>query len=501
MRGVIDYSDSSGSACGMLRVLLFIVSLSSSILAVDRPPNLVFILADDLGYGELGCFGQKLIATPNLDRMAAEGLRLTRFYAGSPVCAPSRSVLVTGLHTGHTRVRGNAGKANLNAQCLRAEDVTMAEVLKKAGYATALVGKWGLGHEGSVGAPNKKGFDFFYGYLDQNHAHNPYPDFILRDAEVVRLRNKIIPGSGGAKNEGVDEAQAGAGVAVEPLDFVPDLMKDEALGWVEKNKARPFFLYWSLITPHANNQGTKYGRGQEVPDLGAYADKPWPQADKAHAAIVSRLDADVWQLLALLEKLGLDDNTLVVFTSDNGHHKEGGNDPVLFDANGPLRGMKRELYEGGIRMPTIVRWPGKVRTGVDSDPAWFADVLPTFAELAGGAAVIPAGLDGRSIAGDLLGREAQPTRTFYWEFHEGGYSQAVLMDGRWKAIRNKRQSAPIELYDLAADEAEEHDLAAGQAALVSRARALFQSEHTDSPDWPITEAPLKAKAKPVGERP
>ncbi len=495
MRRVIDSAIPPGSALGMFRALLFLVSLSSSILAAERGPNLIFILADDLGYGELGCFGQKLIATPNLDRMAAEGLRLTRFYAGSPVCAPSRSVLLTGLHTGHTRVRGNAGKANISAQCLREEDRTLAEVLKKAGYATALVGKWGLGHEGSVGAPNKKGFDFFYGYLDQNHAHNPYPDFIFRDAEVVRLRNKIIPGSGRVKQAGV--AEAGAGVAVEPLDFVPDLMTAEALGWVEKNRERPFFLYWSLVTPHANNQGTKYGRGQEVPDLGAYGDKPWPQADKAHAAIISRMDADVGQLLARLKKLGLDDNTLVVFTSDNGHHKEGGNDPALFDANGPLRGMKRELYEGGIRMPTIARWPGKVRAGVGAEPAWFADVLPTFVELAGAA--IPAGLDGRSIAGDLLGRAAQPARTFYWEFHEGGYTQGVLMDGRWKAIRNKRLGAPIELYDIAADEAEEHDLAALEAALVERARALFKSEHSDSRDWPITEAPLKAKAKKAGQ--
>ena len=467
----------------MLRSLLLLLALAVSTFAAERPPNLIFILADDLGYGELGCFGQKLIATPHLDRFAAEGMKLTQFYAGSTVCAPSRSVLMTGLHTGHTRVRGNGGK---DRQALRAGDVTVAEVLKKAGYATALIGKWGLGEDGMDGAPNRKGFDYFYGYLNQVHAHNPYPDFIWRNDSRTQLRNKIVPGSVGKGNGEGDNS--GAGVAEQPLDYVPDLMAGEALKWVEENKARPFFLYWSLIAPHANNEGTKVGRGQEVPDLGAYAGKPWPAPDKAHAAIITRLDADVGRLLAKLEALGLDRETLIVFTSDNGHHKEGGNDPELFDANGPLRGMKRALYEGGIRVPTLARWPGRIAPGGENGtPLWFADVLPTFAELAG--APPPAGLDGFSFAGPLRGlRIAWPARpAFYWEFHEAGFSQAVLLDGHWKAIRLKRRAAPIELYDLATDLGEAHDLAAKRPEIVERARAAFEKERTDSPDWPIKD--------------
>ncbi len=450
--------------------------------AAERAPNLIFILADDLGYGQLGCFGSTKIATPNLDRMAAEGMKFTQFYAGSTVCAPSRSVLMTGLHTGHTRVRGNAGKQNRTPQNLRADDQIVPEVLKKAGYATALIGKWGIGHEGSDGLPNKKGFDYFYGCLDQHHAHNPYPPFIVRNGSHVSLRNKTIPGSGGAGEED------GAGIAEQPLDFVPDLMAAETLKWVEQQQDKPFFLYWSLICPHANNEGTRHGRGQEMPDLGTYADKDWPAPDKAHAATITRLDADVGRLFALLKKLGIDENTLVVFSSDNGPHKEGGNDPEFFDANGPLTGLKRSLTDGGIRVPTIARWPGKIAPGAENKtPLWFADILPTFAELAG--APIPAKIDGVSFVKPLRGmRIAWPgQRTLYWEFHEGGFSQAVLMDGRWKAIRLKRLDAPVALYDLETDLGETKDLATEKPDLVERARGLFTSERTESADWPVKD--------------
>jgi arylsulfatase A-like enzyme len=477
----------------MLRLLLFCVLFAASLGAAEHKPNIVFILADDLGYGELGCFGQKLIATPNLDRLAAEGTKFTRFYAGSPVCAPSRSVLLTGLHTGHTRVRGNAGRANRQAQNLHADDVTVAAVLKKAGYATALVGKWGVGEEGSAGVPNQQGFDYFYGYLDQLHAHNAYPEFLMRNAARVPLRNKLVPGSGPKSTVKGEEDHSGAGIAAESLDFAPDLMAAEALKWVEENKDHPFFLYWALITPHANNEGTKQGRGQEVPDLGSYAEKPWPQPDKAHAAVITRLDADVGRLLARLKDLGLDENTLVLFSSDNGHHKEGGNNPDLFDANGPLRGMKRDLTDGGIRVPTIARWPGKVRAGAEqSRLLWFADLLPTFADLAGARDAMPAKLDGLSFASLLLNvpHTPAPRGDLYWEFHEGGFSQAVLMDERWKAIRNKRLDAPVQIYDLEKDIGEEHDLAAEKSDLVARAKGLFQTARTDSPDWPIKEAPV-----------
>jgi arylsulfatase A-like enzyme len=468
--------------------------------AADRPPNLIFILADDLGYGELGCFGSKLIQTPNLDRMAKEGMKFTCFYAGSPVCAPSRSVLMTGLHTGHTRVRGNAAKARIEAQNLRAEDVIVPEVLKKAGYTTALIGKWGIGHTGSDGLPNKKGFDYFYGYLDQLHAHNAYPDFIMRNDEVVKLRNVIIPGtSGRAKADEI--GLIGAGIAEKPIDYVPDLMTEETLKWVKAQKDRPFFLYWSLISPHANNEGTKHKRGQEVPDSGPYSDKYWPAADKGHAASITRLDSDIGRLLALLKEMAIDEQTLVIFSSDNGHHKEGGNNPDLFDSNGPYRGLKRDLFEGGIRVPTIARWPGKVRAGEEVRTAyWFADILPTFAYLGGAHEYLPKALDGQSFASLVLNVPFTPPmrKPFYWEFHEGGFSQGVVMDERWKAIRLKRRDAPMQVYDLQSDPGEAKDVAAEQADLVKRAKQLFGTERTESADWPIKDAPKK-EAKPVGE--
>jgi arylsulfatase A-like enzyme len=468
------------------RLLTLILAVAAfAIPAAARTPNLIFILADDLGYAQLGCFGSKLIQTPHLDQMAAEGAKFTRFYAGSTVCAPSRSVLMTGLHTGKTRVRGNAPKNNRALQDLRSGDVTVAQVLQKVGYSTALIGKWGIGHEGSEGTPNRKGFDYFYGYLDQFHAHNPYPPFIIRQEERVALRNRTIPGSAGPDGDAL-----GAGVAQEPLDFVPDLMADEVMKWIEKEKEKPFFLYWSLITPHANNEGKKFDRGQEIPDLGPYADRDWEQAAKAHAATITRLDADVGRLFALLKKLGIDQDTLVVFSSDNGAHKEGGFDPAFFDVSGPLQGIKRSLHDGGIRVPTIMRWPGKIAPGGEvNTPLWFADILPTFAELAGAAEFVPSGLDGVSFAKPLQGmRIAWPgNRTLYWEFHEGGFSQALLIDGKWKAIRLKRPQAPIAIYDLDNDIGEKIDLAGSQPALVARAQALFESERIDSPDWPIRD--------------
>jgi len=467
----------------MHRILsLIFLAVAAVASAQDSKPNIIFILADDLGYGEIGCFGSKLIQTPNLDRMAREGVRLTQFYAGSPVCAPSRSVLMTGLHTGHTRVRGNAGKANRNAQNLRAEDVTVAELLKKAGYATALVGKWGIGDEGSDGLPNKKGFDYFYGYLNQLHAHNPYTDFLMRNSEVVKLRNQIVPGSGGKKADPDEDGHAGAGIAETPIDYVPDLMAAEALKWVEENKSAPFFLFWSLITPHANNEGKKEGRGQEVPDLGPYADKDWPQPDKAHAATITRADADIGRLFELLKKLGLDQKTLVIFTSDNGHHKEGGNDPELFDANGPLRGLKRDMYEGSIRVPTIARWPGRISPGGESrQVSWFADFFPTACELAG--ITPPEGLDGISLVRTIQRDEIIERPCLYWEFHEGGFTQAVRV-GDWKAVR-KGLDGRVELYDLKTDPGETRDVANRHLNVVRRAEEIMRREHVESEDWPL----------------
>jgi len=469
--------------------LLSAFAAAISAAAADPPaplrPNIVLILADDLGYGELGCYGQELIRTPSLDRMAREGMRFTRFYAGSPVCAPSRSVLLTGLHSGHTRVRGNAGKDDLRRQELRPGDLTVAEVLRRAGYATAAVGKWGLGHQGSPAVPPRMGFDHFFGYLSQTHAHNYYPEFLVRGEERVPLRNRL-------HRDGKPYEEDGAGWAEVKADYAPDLMAEEALRWIEANRDRPFFLYWPVIAPHANNEaGSALGKGQEVPDLGAYAEKPWKEMEKAHAATITRLDRDVGRLLDLLKRLGLEEKTLVIFTSDNGHHDEGGYRPGLFREAGPLRGKKRDLYEGGIRVPAIARWPGRVPAGAVSDQvACFTDFFPTAAEFAGTAA--PAGLDGLSFVPALLGRPREGLwhRFLYWEFHERGFSQAVLMEGRWKAVRNRRPDLPLELYDLEVDPGETRDVAAEHPQVLSLIEEFLGTARSDSPDWPIRPAKL-----------
>ena len=425
-----------------------------------RRPNIIFILADDLGYGDLGCYGQKQVRTPRLDRMAAEGMRFTQSYAGSTVCAPSRCVLMTGLHTGHCLVRAN-GRVPL-----RPEDVTVAKVLKEAGCATGLVGKWGLGDEGSTGLPTRQGFDGFFGYLSQTHAHNYYPPFLLRDERRVPLRNVMPAGRDG-----------GPGVAVKKVEYSHDLLTAEAIRFVEGNKDRPFFLYLAYTVPHANNEAGR--NGMEVPDYGPYAEKPWPEAQKGHAAMIGRLDRDVGQLLDRLKALGLDGETVVFFSSDNGPHREGGADPAFFDSNGPLRGIKRDLYEGGIRVPMIVRWPGKVKPGGVSDHVgYFADFLPTAAELAGVDG--PAGLDGISVAPTLLGRPQRAHEALYWEFRG---SQAVRM-GRFKTVR-KRLDGPIELYDLEKDVGEGQDVAAQQPAVVERIRGYLAAARTESEHWPL----------------
>ncbi len=427
-----------------------------------RPPNIVFILADDLGYGDLGCYGQKRIQTPNLDRMAAEGMRFTQFYAGDTVCAPSRCCLMTGLHTGHATVRGNA------LVPLRRDDVTVAQLLKDGGYATGLVGKWGLGEPDTTGVPNRKGFDYFYGYLNQVHAHNYYPDYLWKNQEKTTIEGNEV------KN----------GVATKRAQYRTDLLTKEALAFVERNRDKPFFLYLAYTTPHANDErGAKEGNGMEVPDDAPYSDKPWPQVEKNYAAMVTRLDADVGKLMKRLKDLDLDDNTIVFFSSDNGPHKEGGQDPKFFDSGGPLRGIKRDLTEGGIREPTIVRWPGKVKAGAETDQVGaFWDFLPTAADLAGVKA--PAGLDGVSLAPTLLGTGQQAQHEFlYWEFHERGFQQAVRM-GDWKAIRLK-VGGPLELYDLKTDVGEAHNVAADHAEVTARIEAYLKGARTESAEFPI----------------
>lgn len=437
-------------------------------------PNIVLILADDLGYGDLGCYGQKKIRTPNLDRMAAQGIRFTQFYAGSTVCAPSRCVLMTGLHTGHAYIRGN-GRTDL-----RPEDVTVAEVLKSAGYATGVIGKWGLGTEGGSGQPTRQGFDEFFGYLDHTHAHNYYPSFLFRNEERMSLKN-VVP----------NEGRFGQGVASVRAEYSHDLFTDEALRFVERYRDRPFFLYLAYTIPHANNEAGS--RGMEVPDLGEYAERDWPPAQKAHAAMISRMDRDIGRLLTRLRELRLDERTLVLFSSDNGPHREGGNDPDFADSNGPLRGIKRDLYEGGIRVPMIARWPGQIRAGqVSEHVGYFADFLPTAAELAGVAA--PSGLDGISFAPTLLGdsRAQRRHRYLYWEFYERGSAQAVRL-GDWKGVC-KPFGGPMEVYDLASDLGETRDLAAERPEVVRQLRAAMTEAHTPSPIW---RAPGEAAAGAV----
>jgi len=374
-------------------LLIFLGTLLSAFVhAQDRKPNFIFILADDLGYGDLGCFGSTLIQTPHLDRMAAEGMLLTDFYSGATVCAPSRCVLMTGLHTGHAWVRGNAN--NAPKQTLQPGEITVSGELKKAGYATGLFGKWGLGEIKSTGHPMKHGFDAFYGYLNQRHAHNFYPTFLIDGFEKVPLRNRH-------HEQWLNHAkytEDGAGFAdpEHKIDYAPDLIVERAFQWVEQHKEEAFFLYLALNTPHANNEaGRILGDGQEVPDYGPYADKDWPNPDKGQAAMVTRMDGYVGTLIEKLKAWEIDEDTLIIFTSDNGPHTEGGNNMEFFDANGPVRGKKRDLSDGGIRVPTIARWPGRISPGSRSArPAYFGDVLATACELAG--TVVPEGRDSLS---------------------------------------------------------------------------------------------------------
>jgi len=434
-----------------------------------RKPNIVFVMADDLGYGDLGCYGQQQIGTPNLDRMAAEGMRFTDHYAGSTVCAPSRCSLMTGLHTGHTYVRGNREIKPMGQLPLPEGTMTLPRMLQNAGYTTALIGKWGLGGPGSTGAPNKQGFDYFFGYLCQRHAHNYYPEFLFRNDEQVPLDNEVA-----------GNRPDGAGVATKKAQYSYDLMAEEALAFVEQNKEGPFFLYLAITIPHANNEAGQ--KGMEVPDYGIYAEKDWPEPQKGHAAMITRLDRDMGRLRHKLGDLGIDENTVVFFTSDNGPHREGGANPDFSDSNGPLRGIKRDLYEGGIRVPLIARWPGRIEAGTVTDHvSAFWDFLPTFAVLAG--AKPPAGGDGLSMAPTLLGQpDKQKKHPFlYWEFQARGTNQAVRM-GRWKAVRFGA-TGKLELYDLKKDIGETTNVADRHPEVVAKIKEYLATARTESEFW------------------
>lgn len=418
-------------------------------------PNVILILADDLGYGDLGCFGQKKIKTPNLDRMAAEGMRFTQAYAGATVCAPSRCALMTGLHGGHAPIRGNQEIKPEGQLPMPAGTVTVAHLMKQAGYRTALIGKWGLGHPGSASTPDKMGFDEFFGYNCQRLAHEHYPPSLWRNSEQVPLDGQ---------------------------QYSHDLFTTEAVKFIRDNRSRPFFLDLSYTVPHQKLQ---------VPDLGPYADEPWDPKLKTLAAMIGRLDRDVGTIFALLKELDLDRRTLVLFASDNGAAYQ----DELFDHSGPLRGRKRDLYEGGIRTPAIVRWPGQVPAGVVSPQVWaFWDLLPTLADLTGQPK--PAATDGVSVLSAFRTNEPFDHPPLYFEFHEGGFQQAARI-GDWKAVR-RRARGPIELYDLRTDPAETRDLTAEHPDQVRRFEEFFEGARTESPHWPIREQP---RARPAAAKP
>jgi arylsulfatase A len=449
-------------------VALLLASVAPTSQSPPRP-NIVIVQADDLGYGDLSAYGQANFRTPSLDRLAAEGIRFTEYYAGSTVCAPSRTALMTGLHTGHAWIRGNGEIP------LRDEDTTVAMALRDAGYRTAVVGKWGLGKPGTGGDPNKKGFDYAFGFLDHRHAHRQFTDHLYRNGEPVPTDLEH--------------------------DYVNDLFTREALTFIENPDTRPFFLYLNYTVPHAelrvpeDSLEPMRGKFPEKPFVNAAADarptgpdnislgyrsQPTPKA--AFAAMIIRMDRDIGTLADRLRARGLDRRTLFLFISDNGPHQEGGGDPGFFKSSGGLRGIKRDLYEGGIRVPMIASWPGTIPKGrVSAQPWAHWDMFPTLAELAG--AKTPAGLDGVSMTRALRGQSAPAHEFLYWEFHERGFQQAVRM-GRWKAVRLAKD-APLELYDLTADPGEQRNVRAAHPDIIEKIDHYLRTARTDSEGWPI----------------
>lgn len=446
--------------------------LITSRAAEPSKPNIIFVLSDDLAQGDLACYGQKLIQTPHLDRMAAEGTRFTQAYCGTTVCAPSRTSLMTGLHMGHSPVRANREIKPEGQLPLPAGTHTVAEVLKSAGYTTACIGKWGMGMFDTTGSPLKKGFDHFFGYNCQRHAHSYFPAYLYNDDQRFTLEGNTGRGARGT--------------------YAQNLIAGETLKFVRANQGRPFFLYYSVTLPHGSF---------EIDDQGIYKDKPWTEQQKNYAAMVTRLDSDVGRLLALLKELKLDEKTLVMVAGDNGSSFPPGSElgRHFNQASNGMRGFKRELYEGGLRQAAIARWPGVVPSARVSDEPWaFWDFLPTAAEL--GGAAIPAGMkpDGVSLVSFLKGGAAPQREYFYWELHEGASLQAVRW-GDWKAVRNG-PSKPVEIYDLKSDPRESRDLAATRPELVAKAESLMKSARTEDPLWPLTDkgrGKAKKAAKPA----
>ena len=427
---------------------------------VSRPLNIIYVMVDDLGYGDFGCYGQELIRTPHTDRLAKEGLRFTDCYAGSTVCAPSRSALLTGMHPGHCSIRTNAG-----TMPMLASDYTVASALKKAGYATGAFGKWGLGDIHTDGVPWKHGFDEFYGYLHQVHAHSYYPDFLWDND-----RKDILKGNHDGKGS----------------QYSADLIAERTYDFVRRHANEPFFLYACWTLPHG-----KY----EIPSVAPYENETWSDVEKIYAAMITKVDAQFGRLMRVLEETGLAENTVVFLTSDNGGVDERSRKFDRFESNGKLRGAKGDLYEGGIRVPMIVRWPGVTKPGTESGvPSAFCDFFATACEI--GGAPTPKNLDGRSIVPVLRNQFFDAERPLYWEFFPFDFKnqryrldvmqQAVRM-GKWKGVRPK-PGAPLELYDLTADPSETINLAAEQPGVVDRIELVMREQHTEPrmPEGPLS---------------
>ncbi len=448
--------------CLVAALILVVLSASSHAQAAGpgQRPNIIFIMADDLGWGDLGCFGQTMIQTPYIDQLAAEGTRFTQVYAGSSVCAPSRSSFMTGMHNGHNRLRDNIP----HGVFLQPDDLTIGEVLKQAGYTTGAIGKWSLGEPGSWGVANYQGFDYFYGHLNQDQAHFYYPDYLWENDKVVLLRGN----RGGKRN-----------------NYTHDLFTEKALDFIDREKEDPFFLYLSYTIPHWSDYSRSTPDSQIVPSDEPYTDKDWPQTEKNYAAMVTRMDRDVGRIMEKLKVHGLDSNTLVFFTSDNGPCLTKSHDPEFFNSNGPFRGVKRDMNEGGIRVPMIARWPGKVPEGKSSDQMWaFWDLMPTLADFAG--LPKPEGIDGISMKPALLGKEQKEQHEYlYWDYGHCRleYMQAVRV-GNWKGIRPSAD-APIQLYDISKDPGEENDVAKTNPDIVELLDGTMAKAVTPSPQYPI----------------
>ena len=463
------------------------ISLLAAAL-ISQPPNIVLIVADDLGYGELGVYGQTKIRTPNIDQLAMNGIRFTQFYAGSAVCAPSRSVLMTGQHSGHTYIRNNTPNARKNNPHGEGQEpipdslVTLAELLKDAGYTTGGFGKWGLGGPDSEGAPEKQGFDRFYGYYSQEVAHNYYPTHLWDTGRRVPLNNNRFSSSQKLDSPPDSYAQFAGN------DYAPDLIFDEALKFVDQNKSAPFFLYWPTIVPHVSLQVpddsvTPYPASWDAkPYLGERGYLPHPRPRAAYAGMITRLDDKVGVLVDRLETYGLLENTLIIFTSDNGPTFNGGSDSVFFDSTANLRGLKGSVYEGGIRVPMIASWPGKIQRGVTTHfPSAFHDLLPTFTDLTGSPT--PKGVDGKSLKDTLLGRPSERTpSTLYWEL---GAQQAIRI-GDFKLVRKSPRNGEqtLELFNLRTDPFESTNLASNRPVLTRWMTRQMDENRTPSAKFP-----------------